>query len=203
MGQLQKKKREFPGPGWGTKIPKAGWCGQKKRGDGAAVGVAPDNPALGPSPTHPTQSPPSHRGQDGDWAVCPQGGSTPLWSSIFFFFFLFGLAACGILVPRPGIEPVLLAVKVRSPNHWTARELPLVLADGDFPDQSKSWGGLRGEESCGLCGGEVCDPTHPTLVIRQRPPEAPSLISQCLLGQGRTGGAGSTGSQSTWTPPLI
>ena len=121
----------------------------------------------------------------------------------FFFFFLFGLAACGILVPRPGIEPVLLAVKVRSPNHWTARELPLVLADGDFPDQSKSWGGLRGEESCGLCGGEVCDPTHPTLVIRQRPPEAPSLISQCLLGQGRTGGAGSTGSQSTWTPPLI
>ena len=29
--------------------------------------------------------------------------------------------ACGILVPRPGIEPGPLAVRVWSPNHWTAR----------------------------------------------------------------------------------
>ena len=32
-------------------------------------------------------------------------------------------AACGILVPGPGIEPVPSAVKTQSPNHWTAREL--------------------------------------------------------------------------------
>ena len=32
--------------------------------------------------------------------------------------------ACGILVPQPGIEPVPLAVKARSPNHWTTREFP-------------------------------------------------------------------------------
>ena len=32
--------------------------------------------------------------------------------------------ACGILVPQPGIEPRPLAVKVKSPNHWTAREFP-------------------------------------------------------------------------------
>ena len=38
------------------------------------------------------------------------------------FFFWPHCAACGILVPRPGIEPVPRAVEVGSPNHWTARE---------------------------------------------------------------------------------
>ena len=33
--------------------------------------------------------------------------------------------ACGILVPRPGIKHVPPAVKVWSPNHWTAREFPV------------------------------------------------------------------------------
>ena len=42
---------------------------------------------------------------------------------IFFFFFGFA-TAFGILVPQPGIEPGPLAVKARSPNHWTAREFP-------------------------------------------------------------------------------
>ena len=32
--------------------------------------------------------------------------------------------ACGILVPRPGIEPVLPAPEAWSLNHWTAREFP-------------------------------------------------------------------------------
>ena len=32
--------------------------------------------------------------------------------------------ACGILVPQPGIEPVPLAMKAWSSNHWTAREFP-------------------------------------------------------------------------------
>ena len=45
-----------------------------------------------------------------------------LRNSIFLFFF-FGLAAFGILVPPPGIEPGPLAVEVLSPNHWTAKEL--------------------------------------------------------------------------------
>ena len=30
--------------------------------------------------------------------------------------------ACGILVPLPGLEPVLLAAKAWSPNRWPARE---------------------------------------------------------------------------------
>ena len=32
--------------------------------------------------------------------------------------------ACGILVPRPGIEPRPPAVEAWSLNHWTAREVP-------------------------------------------------------------------------------
>ena len=39
-----------------------------------------------------------------------------------FLFFWLHCAACGILVPRPGIEPGPSAVKARSPNLWTARE---------------------------------------------------------------------------------
>ena len=54
-------------------------------------------------------------------------------SFIYLFVCLFMLCrvACGILVPRPGIEPRATAVKARSPNHWTAREVPgcvLILA---------------------------------------------------------------------------
>ena len=41
-----------------------------------------------------------------------------------FFFFFFCHVACGILVPQPGIEPAAPAVRVLSPNHWTAREVP-------------------------------------------------------------------------------
>ena len=41
-----------------------------------------------------------------------------------FFFFWPRQVACGILVLQPGIEPMPSAVKVQSPNHWTAREFP-------------------------------------------------------------------------------
>ena len=40
------------------------------------------------------------------------------------FFFWLHHAACGILVPPPGIEPVPPAVEAWSLNHWTAREVP-------------------------------------------------------------------------------
>ena len=41
----------------------------------------------------------------------------------WFFFFWQDPVACGILVPRPGIEPVPLHWKL-SLNHWIAREIP-------------------------------------------------------------------------------
>ena len=53
---------------------------------------------------------------------------SPLFSFVhFLFLLLLHCAACGILVPWPGIEPRLLAVRVLSPNHWTAREFPMFL----------------------------------------------------------------------------
>ena len=38
------------------------------------------------------------------------------------FFWLYH-AACGILVPPPGIEPLVLAMEAQSTNHWTAGEI--------------------------------------------------------------------------------
>ena len=43
---------------------------------------------------------------------------------LFFFFFLLHCVACIILIPQPGIEPVPLAAKALSPNHWTTSEFP-------------------------------------------------------------------------------
>ena len=45
-------------------------------------------------------------------------------------FFFLCCAACVILVPRPGIEPVPSAVKARRPNHWTTREFPIAILYG-------------------------------------------------------------------------
>ena len=40
------------------------------------------------------------------------------------FFWSSSMHVCGILVPRPGIEPVPSAVEVWSPRHWTAGQIP-------------------------------------------------------------------------------
>ena len=47
----------------------------------------------------------------------------PMHTQRYLFFWLCHTAR-GTLVPRPGIEPRSSAVKARSPNHWTAREVP-------------------------------------------------------------------------------
>ena len=55
--------------------------------------------------------------------------------SFIFFFFLLGRAACGILVPRPGIEPMAPAVEARSLNRWTARDVLLNICLKCIPPQ--------------------------------------------------------------------
>ena len=55
---------------------------------------------------------------------------TLLFSLSLFFFFWLSHAACGILVPLPGIKPGPLAVKALSPNRWTAREFPIIFSFG-------------------------------------------------------------------------
>ena len=43
---------------------------------------------------------------------------------VFVFFFFNGCLVCRILLPRPGIKPVIWAVNApKNPNRWTAREL--------------------------------------------------------------------------------
>ena len=48
-----------------------------------------------------------------------------LFVHLFWGFFWPSPAACGILIPRPVIELMTLAVEVWSLNHWTAREVPV------------------------------------------------------------------------------
>ena len=43
---------------------------------------------------------------------------------IFFFFFWPQCTACRVLVSQPESEPTPPAMEARSPNHWTAREVP-------------------------------------------------------------------------------
>ena len=56
------------------------------------------------------------------------GGNTVwtlIWASRTFLFFFWPYhAACGILVPQPGIEPRPSSVRPQSLNHWTARKFP-------------------------------------------------------------------------------
>ena len=54
-----------------------------------------------------------------------------LFYSLFYsFIFWWHCEACGILVPQPGTEPRLMAVKAWSPNHWTTglKSLPVSLS---------------------------------------------------------------------------
>ena len=45
------------------------------------------------------------------------------WVFFFNLFFWPHRVACGILVPRPGIEAVPPALGAQSLNHWTPREV--------------------------------------------------------------------------------
>ena len=44
-----------------------------------------------------------------------------------FLFFCPHRVVCGILVPQSEVEPGSLAMKVKSPNHWTTEEFPDIL----------------------------------------------------------------------------
>ena len=51
-------------------------------------------------------------------------------TALVTFFSWLCPAACGILVPRPGVEPGPSAARMGSPNHWTAREVPTLITLG-------------------------------------------------------------------------
>ena len=61
---------------------------------------------------------------------------------MLFYFLFFGCTTCGILVPQPGIEPGAIEVNAPSLNHWTARELPILI----FNKDSKYLSGGKGND---------------------------------------------------------
>ena len=59
-----------------------------------------------------------------------------LFVDCFVFFFWPCCTAYGILIPRPGIEPMPPALEAWSLNHWTTREVPICrLFDDGHSDQ--------------------------------------------------------------------
>ena len=63
------------------------------------------------------------------------------------FFFWLHHTAYGILLPRPGIEPVSTALEAWSLNHWLAREVQAWLLDDEIePRQTQSVGRGKREE---------------------------------------------------------
>ena len=48
------------------------------------------------------------------------------------YLFLATLYSLWNLIPQPGIEPGPAAVRVWSPNHWTAREFHLLIIDREI-----------------------------------------------------------------------
>ena len=62
------------------------------------------------------------------WSLYHAPSVLSLQIFLFYFFFPFfsfsGQAACGILVPRSGIEPMPPALEAQNLNHWTTREVP-------------------------------------------------------------------------------
>ena len=68
-------------------------------------------------------------------------------TTVLYLFLRFWLChtACGILVPCPGIEPMLPELEAWSLNHWTTREVPssyilyIVLIFYSVSDCSTSW----------------------------------------------------------------
>ena len=84
---------------------------------------------------------------------------------LLLFIYLLYHNACGVLVPRPGIEPMPPTVAARSPNHWATRKVPAWL----FKQQGwrgkshlpwvgweRWWGAGRGNQSVKVLVSQSC-----------------------------------------------
>ena len=99
-----------------------------------------------------------------------------LLRSVLFIYLFIGCTACGILVPRPGIEPGPLAVKAPNPNRWTTREFLRSLKYQAFLYNGESKGFGLGKSECG---------SLPCFLSHQRPlRKLFNLLSLSLLREG-------------------
>ena len=60
--------------------------------------------------------------------------------SIYIFIFMPWCAACGVLVPQPGMETVPAAEGVQSVNHWSTRGVPGFCFKNSFT-KNRQWKG--------------------------------------------------------------
>ena len=62
-------------------------------------------------------------------------GCNILLRRYIYLYFQPHFTACRLLVPRPGIKPMLLALEAQCLKHWTSRKVPVL-----YPTQQRSWG---------------------------------------------------------------
>ena len=105
----------------------------------AACGIFPDQ-ASNPCPLH---------WQVDSQPLRHQEVPCPFLLTQFFFLFWPRPTIWEILVPPPGMEPVLSAVEVQSPDHWTGREVPRLTFDLAYKLCSPSVC-VRGKGNAGL-----------------------------------------------------
>ena len=93
----------------------------------------------------------------------------------FFFIIIWGGAyctACGILVPWPGIEPMLPGVEAQSPNHWATREDPGGLSSRNTKPERlcdiRYIGRQSGVKVCTLSESLCLPPPQPSFRITDR-----------------------------------
>ena len=63
------------------------------------------------------------------WTKAVTSNWTNNYYTLFIYLFIFAIphVACRILVPWPGIKAVSLSLEVWSLNHWTAREVSVIV----------------------------------------------------------------------------
>ena len=72
------------------------------------------------------------------------------WVVVVVAFFWLRHLTWGILLLPPETEPVSLAVKAQSPNHWTAGEIPLYIEIWEHWSMAFNYFFLFGRETCGI-----------------------------------------------------
>ena len=79
-----------------------------------------------------------------------------------FTFWSFGQEACGILSPRPGIEPAAPTLESEVATFWTTREAPFHHLLRPRSRGSLAARGLWSVRFCGLCIRMICDSSGAT-----------------------------------------
>ena len=81
---------------------------------------------------------------------------------LLFYLLVLGQEACGILSPRPGIEPAAPTLESEVATFWTTREVPFHHLLRPRSRGSLAARGLWSVRFCGLCIRMICDSSGAT-----------------------------------------